>query len=258
MTKIKDIDIVLFPYISTPKLPEDCFIDISNDIAHRNLFLYGNMNSTIHFEYPSFEDHTYCSSCNTSGVNSLFKRKSKEKYLIFRTKDQGSNEVSFVGYYKVGEMYYQKTKMFDNNGFVLGIKAKEVKLIKRGEIIKKASDTFIRRKYNVSWSSKPEIKDRLFEILNNIKDISYNDENRYRDETNKIISIFKNKSKLKEWNSNCQLCSKKKKCFISRKCKQYSKMNQNYFDILNYVYTSNLYSKNVLNQIEKVIIKKGV
>ena len=93
-----DRDIVLFNYYSTRVFLEGCFINISNDLAHRNLFLFKLSDGKIHFEFPVFENHTYNSICNLKGVRSLIKRDTNEKYIIFRTQDQNTKKRYIIGY----------------------------------------------------------------------------------------------------------------------------------------------------------------
>ena len=95
-------DIVLFYYYSSPLLPEDCYLQLSKDIAYRNMFMINNESDKIHFEFPMFEDHSYNTICSTKGLRSLIKRPdSHEKYIIFRTKNIDTGECIIIGYYKI-------------------------------------------------------------------------------------------------------------------------------------------------------------
>jgi len=239
-------DIVLFYYYSSYSTANGCWLNLSKDIALRNMFLRP-CGSVIHFEFPTFEDHSYNSICNGKGLKSLIKRESgNDKYIIFRTKDRDTDINCIIGYYKLGKMYYQETSLFNNNGFIWGIKASPAYLIKKGIIECKYSG----RNYVASWNSK-KWGERLNNLIERIEE-EENVSNLYQSETNKLISIFKNKNKINEWRNMCKSCEEKKDCKIYKCFKRYgNKQNSDMFSVINYIYTSNIYSRNVINDVEK-------
>ncbi|KKL93668.1 hypothetical protein LCGC14_1872390 [marine sediment metagenome] len=247
-------DIVLFYYYSTSPFPTDCYLEISNDIVHRNLFLFKCDDGKIHFEFPMFENHTYNSICNRRGVRSLIKRDNDKKYIIFRTIDKKKRQRHIIGYYKVGKQYYQETNLFNNNGFVCGFEASETHLLKKGDLIFK--DRSIGRGYNVSWHTE-KMNKKLNSFLDKIQDKSVNVSDLYQNETSLLISLFKDKERIEEWRTSCKTCESKKKCYFFKYNERYTKKNpnSNMFDIINKVYNSNIYSKNVLDKIKKIYIR---
>ncbi len=249
-----DRDIVLFNYYSTRVFLEGCFINISNDLAHRNLFLFKLSDGKIHFEFPVFENHTYNSICNLKGVRSLIKRDTNEKYIIFRTQDQNTKKRYIIGYYKIGKTYYQETKIFNNNGFVCGFEASEIHLLKRREIIFK--DNSIGIGHNVSWHLEKWNR-KLNNFLNRIqsKDEDYSD--LYQKETLELVHLFKDEKKMDEWKDFCKTCIKNKQCYFYRYNERYKKKNpkSNMYDLIHKVYNSNIYSKNILDEIPKKYIR---
>lgn len=247
-------DIVLFYYYSSHTFPEDCYLDISSDIVHRNLFLFKCNDGKIHFEFPVFEDHTYNSICNRKGVRSLIKRNNDNKYIIFRTIDKKKRQRYIIGYYKVGREYYQETKLFNNNGFVCGFEASETQLLKRGELTFK--DRSIGIGYNVSWHSEKWNK-KLNSFLDKIQSKSEDVSDMYQNETSLLISLFKDKERIEEWRGSCKACESKKNCYFFKYNERYKKKNpnSNMFDIINKIYNSNIYSKNVLDNIKKMYIR---
>ena len=93
-------DIVLFYYHSSNKLPRSCYLGISDDIAHRNMFLDAR-GPFVHFEFPTFEDHSYSSICNGPGLKRLIERQNgNDKYIIFRTKDRDDDTNHIIGYWR--------------------------------------------------------------------------------------------------------------------------------------------------------------
>ncbi len=250
-----DRDIVLFNYYSTKIFPNDCFLEISNELAHRNLFLFKcSSDGKIHFEFPMFENHSYNSICNRRGVRSLFKRKSKEKYIIFRSQDQNSRHRYIIGYYKISKCYYQETKIFNNDGFVLGFESAERQLLKRKQIVFKDKSFGIG--YNVSWNNS-DINSKLNSFLDKIKDIEEDFSSSYQNETNHLISLFKDKSKMNEWKNYCKTCNNSGKCYFHQYNKRYIQKNpkSDIYGLINYVYTTNIYSKNILDEIPKRYVR---
>lgn len=247
-------DIILFYYYSSPSLPEDCYLELSSDIAYRNMFLLPCAENKIHFEFPMFEDHSYNTICNRKGVRSLIKRPSEnEKYIIFRTKNDDTRDCNIIGFYKIGKAYYQETSMFNNNGFIWGIESKNAHLVKKGEIV--YNGPTIRRGYRISWGS-----DEWNSILNNLlvaikKETNY--ANKYRSETNRLIELFKDIEKINEWKDHCLNCENRNDCTLYRRFTIYnnSHPNTNIYSVINSIYTRNLYSRNVLNTIPKMYLK---
>jgi hypothetical protein len=247
-----DRDILLLCYYSSCELPRECWMGLSNDIAHRNMFLrsYGDV---IHFEFPAFEDHSYNSICYGDGIKSLIKHESEnEKYIIFRTRDQDSHENHIVGYYKVGKAYYQEIDLFDSNGFIWGIEAEPAHLIRKGLI----ESEYQGRNYVSSWHD-----DKWNYKLNKLIDIIDKNENVsdcYQKETNHVINIFQDKRMIEEWKASCNSCRNWQSCRICRYFKYIETHDKsNMFDEIHDVYTSNLYSRNVLHN-NKYVPKKYI
>lgn len=240
-------DIALFFYYSSPVPPEGCFLSLSNEIAYRNMFLMPT-GSKIHFEFPMFEDHSYNTICNLVGLRNLVKRPSEhEKYIIFRTRDH-----DIIGFYRVYRAYYQETKMFNNNGFVWGVEG-EPHLIRRGVV--KYDGPRLRQGFQASWRS-PDWSDRLEGFLSRIK-AEENISGQYQSETNRLVELLKNKRRMREWGIKCLECGSQVRC---RLFTQFSKYNRehpgsNVFSVLNRVYNSNLYSRNVLAETPKIYLK---
>lgn len=245
-------DIIGVYYYSSPKIPDECYLKLSPDILYRNMFFLP-CGEYIHFEFPMFEDHSYNTICNCHGVKNLIKKKSnKDKYILFRTKNCETNESNIVGYYKVGEAYYQKTDMFDNNGFVWGIKSSESHLVKKGSII--YDGPRFPRKYVCSWKSDKWNK-ILSSIISRIQE-EENVEDLYQTETNRLIDIFKSNKKINEWKNHCITCEVKNQCTLNRRYRRYQHYSSSdMFKLFSNVYKSNLYSRNVLEHIPKIKIE---
>lgn len=246
--------ITLFYYHSTRRFPDNCYLEISNNLAHRNLFLFNCNDGKIHFEFPVFEDHSYNSICNRLGVRSLIKKKGNDKYIIFRTMDKDIKKRYIIGYYKVGKTYYQETKLFNNNGFVCGFETSETKLLKRGDIV--FNDKSIGKGHNVSWHNE-KWNSKLNGFLDKIINFSEDASDLYQKETNNLINLFKDENKIREWKEYCEVCQNNKKCYFHKYNKRYIKKNpkSNMFELINTVYTSKLYSKNGLDIIKKKYIR---
>lgn len=247
-------DIVLFYYYSTPTFPDNCYLEISNALAHRNLFLFKCDDGKIHFEFPVFEDHSYNSICNMNGVRSLIKRNTDEKYIIFRTRDNITEKKYIIGYYKVGKTYYQETNKYNNNGFVCGFESSEKFLLKRGEII--FEDRSFGRGYNVSWREK-KINKKLYDFLKLIQKKNEDYSKEYQKETNNLINLFKDENRINEWKEYCKRCSYSDKCYFYNYNEKYKEKNphSNMYSLINTIYNSNMYSKNVLDIIPKKYIR---
>lgn len=244
-------DLYMFYYWSTYKPPEGCWLDISENIAHRNLFLLRDSSGEVHFEFPSFEDHTYNTICQGNNLKSLIKRDSdKDKYILFRTNSPEIDKNIVVGYYKINRAYYQETNLFDDRGYVWSIETDEPYLISSGLV-------------ETDYSERPPVcswrQDKYKKMLNRLIDEVENHKNiqdQYRKETNKLISIFQDSKKMEKWKEYCETCGKKEECVISKKFKKYKrKHSRDMFSVLNNVYNSNLYSKNILKEKTKHYIE---
>lgn len=247
------VDIALFYYYSSPSLPEDCYLGWDQDIAYRNMLMIAPVSKDkIHFEFPVFEDHSYNTICNWKGVKTLIKRPNdNEKYIIFRTKNQDTGASNIIGYYKIDKSFYYETNMFDNNGFVWGIEANETHLLKKDAL--NYNGPQFRQGYKTTWGES-QWKTKLIELKEQISE-KENISQKYQDETNRLISIFKNKSKINEWREFCENCEKKKNCTFYRRNIKYKKEHQSdLFSVIHYAYTTNLYSRNELLNLNKIYI----
>ena len=197
-------------------------------------------------------DHSYNTICNLKGVRSLIKRPSEnEKYIIFRTKNQDTGASNIIGYYKIGKSFYYETNMFNNNGFVWGIKANETHLLKKDALDYNGPQ--LRQGYKTTWGES-EWKTILIKILGQISE-KENISQKYQDETNRLISIFKNKSRINEWREFCENCETKKKCTFYRRNTIYKNKHQSdLFSVIHHAYTTNLYSQNELLKLNKIYI----
>ena len=247
-------DIVSFYYYSNPVFPEKCALGISNQIIHRNIFMLPT-GDKIHFEFPSFEDFSYCSMCNYKGVNSLAERNGGEKYIIFRTTDKTTRKINIVGYFKVGRMYYQETDLFNNNGFTIGIESSEVKLLPRNTIcIPPEEERSFRRGHRVSWKT-PDMKRKLENFLENIDEQTENLKKRYQDETKRLIKMLTNEHEIENWKQICDKCLSKDGCpLIEYRDLWIKKHEIHLFDAIHKAYT-NLYTKSMRDQIPRVYLR---
>lgn len=250
-------DIALFYYYSSPSLSENCYLKWNPDVAYRNMLMIAPISKDkIHFEFPVFEDHSYNTICNLDGVRSLIKRPSEnEKYIILRTKNMDNGKSDIIGYYKVGKCFYYETNMFNNNGFVCGIEAGKTHLLKKDALEYKGPK--LRQGHRVSWNKEEWnaiLNDYLVKISEK-EDISQ----KYQDETKRLISIFKDESKINDWRVACESCEDKNKCKFYRINTKYKKGHRSdLFSVIHYVYTSNLYSRNELLKLEKIYLRHGV
>ncbi len=241
-------DIVLFYYYSSPPVPGVCFLGLLNDIAYRNMFLLPCPGNKIHFEFPMFEDHSYNSICNRLGVREFIKKPSNhEKYIIFRIENR-----NVIGFYRVLRAYYQETKMFNNNGFVWGIEADPYLITKRAV---KYDGPRLRQGYQASWRGKEWAKllDSLLDEIQNHRNIT----EVYRSETIRLVELFKDSPRMKEWEERCLLCEKQSECPIYRRFVGYNEEhpNANMFYVLNRIYNSNVYSRNYLSGIPRIYLR---
>jgi len=218
------------------------------------MFLLKCDDGKIHFEFPMFEDHSYNTICNRIGMRILIRRKAKVKYIIFRTKDIDLKKRYIMGFYKIGKTYFQETKKFNNNGFVCGIESSEVCLLRKGEII--LQDKTIKRGHRSSWTSE-ERNEQLSNFLEEIKSKGHDFSERYRNDTNRLIQLFKDKSKIDEWKNHCMSCSDQEECFFFKYNEKFieKKPHTNMYEIINKIYNTNVYSRNILENIPKRYIR---
>jgi hypothetical protein len=236
-----------------PNLPEECFLEHSNEIAYRNMLLFRLSDKNIHFEFPMFEDHSYNSICNGKGVKNLFRRPvDNEKYIIFRTHNFETQRCNIIGYYKIGRLYYQETRLFNDNGFVLGIETEKTHLIKKGL---EFNDLNLRQGIRVSWNDErwETILHNLLERIESEEDFS----DKYNSDTNRLIRIFQNEVDIRDWRESCQACTLKNKCSFHRRNRLFKRNfpDTDLFSVIYNIYTSNIYSRNYLNSIEKIYVR---
>jgi hypothetical protein len=241
--------IILLYYYCSPPLPKECFLDLSEDIAYRNMLLFRSEDNRIHFELPVFEDHTYNSLCNYHSIVSLVKkfRKYEEVYIIFRARNMEKRESTIIGYYRIGGVYYQETNLFNRNGIVWGLRSEEAYLIRKNAVNcgykSKGSPTSESEKWRGPLNE-------LLEKIRRHKNIS----KVYHEETIRLVDVFKDKEKMNEWKEYCQRCEKQKECKFYRRAKRYNKKNPNsdLYSAINRVYTDTLYSRNELNRLDRI------
>lgn len=241
-------DIVLFYYYASPPVSGSCFLRLSSDIAYRNMFLLPCPGNKIHFEFPVFEDHSYNSICNRLGVRELIKRPANhEKYIIFRTDNK-----DVIGFYRVLRAFYQETDVFNNNGFVWGIEAVPY-LITKGAV--KYEGPRLRQGYQASWRSTEwgELLNRLLHAIQTQSDVS----EVYNSETNRLVELLKDGTKLTEWAENCLACAERGNCRIHREFAKYDRAHPdaNMFYVLGKIYNSNVYSRNYLCGIPRTYLE---
>jgi hypothetical protein len=195
-----------------------------------------------------FEDHSYNSICNRLGMRHFIKRPSNhDKYIILRTENK-----NVIGFYRVLRAYYQETNMFNNNGFVWGIEA-DPYLITKGAV--SYDGPRLRQGYQASWRSKEwaELLHGLLDKIQNHRNVS----DVYRSETIRLVELFKDSQKIKEWEESCLVCVEQSECPIYRKFVRYNEEHPdaNAFFVLNKIYNSNVYSRNYLCGIPKIYLK---
>jgi len=243
-------DIVLLYYYSSPLPSDKCYLQLLNSVVYRNVFLLPCPDGKIHFEFPVFEDDSYNTVCNRRGLRALIERTPEnDKFLLFRTKT-ANHEIT--GFYHVRRAYFQETRMFNNNGFVWGIEA-DAHLVERGSVI--YDGPTVTRGYRKSWSDK-----KWRQVLNDLIDKIQQKENiseLYKSETNRLISLFKDKQAVEGWREKCVVCVDDVKCPIGRNYKRYaiSHPERDMFTALNRIYNSNIYSKNVLDTLPKIYLR---
>ncbi len=140
--------------------------------------------------------------------------------------------------------------MFNNNGFVCGMEASKSHLLKKDTLEYRGPP--LKRGYRLSWHT-PEWKTMLNDILAEIS--KYDDiSQKYQDETNRLISIFRDETKINEWKEYCGQCESK--CTFYRSNVRYTSKNESdLFSVIHHTYTSNLYSRNKLLSLEKIYLQ---
>ena len=243
-------DIVIFYYYSSPLPSATCYLRLLNSVVYRNMFLLPCPDGKIHFEFPVFEDHSYNTVCNRRGLRALVERPSEhDKFILFRTRTT-CHEIT--GFYRVRRAFFQTTRMFNNNGFVWGIEAAP-HLVERGSVIYEGPT--LTRGYRTSWSDQT-----WRQVLNDLVDRVQQKENiseLYSSETNRLIGLFKDEQAVDAWRKKCLSCVEDISCPIGRAYKRYAALHpeRDMFSAVNYVYNSNIYSKNVLETVPRVYLR---
>jgi hypothetical protein len=169
--------------------------------------------------------------------------------LIFQTSSYDDKKKQIIGYYRVGREFYYETKMWDNYGFVWGIESSEVHLLKKDEL--EYVDQKIPRTPPRSWGSNDGWKPILEELINEIAS-KPNIASLYKSETERLVTIFKNPEKLQEWREQCSRCGNRKCTFYNRNRKYQSEnSSSDLISVIQHAYSSNLYSRNVLQDLDK-------
>jgi hypothetical protein len=248
-------DSILFYYYSMPELPENCYLQLNPEIAYRNMLMFPS-SDVIHFELPVFEDHSYNTICNRDGLKALIKLPSEEKYIIFQTYSIKNKKKYIIGYYKVGREFYYKTKMWDNYGYVWGIESFQVHLLKKDDF--EYLGQSIPRTPPRSWSSNDRwrsILDGLIEDISSMPNIAA----LYQSETERLVNLFKNPTKLQEWRDQCSHCGNHNCTFFNRN-RNYRNENpgSDLISVIQHTYSSNLYSRNILQELDKQYLRPRV
>ena len=241
-------DTSLFYYYSMPQLPENCFLNLNNEIAYRNMLMFPS-DDKIHFELPVFEDHSYNTICNKDGLKALIKRPAEnEKYIIFHTSSQKLKKKFIIGYYKVAREFYYETRMWDNYGFVWGIESSQVHLLKKDDL---EYTGIIPRTPPRSWGSNERWGPILEQLLDEISS-RQNIAELYKSETERLVNLFKNPERIREWREHCSCCENNK-CTFSIRNRRYNNVNpeSDLISVIQHAYSSNLYSRNELNNLQK-------
>jgi len=241
-------DSILFYYYSMPQLPENCYLKLNPNIAYRNMLMFPS-GDVIHFELPFFEDHSYNTICNRDGLKALIKRPSEEKYIIFHTKSPEDKKDYIIGYYKVGREFYYKTKMWDNYGYVWGIESSDIHLLNKNNF--EYLGPRIPRTPPRSWGSNEKWGPILDGLIDKIS-LRPNIANIYQSETQRLVNLFKSSERLLEWREHCSRCGNHRCTFYNRNCRyQGENPESDLIDVIEYAYSKNLYSRNVLQDLEK-------
>lgn len=247
-------DSILFYYYSMPELPEYCYLNLKPEIAYRNMLMFPS-DDVIHFELPVFEDHSYNTICNREGLKALIKRPSEnEKYIIFQTYSKESERKQIIGYYRVGREFYYETKMWDNYGFVWGIESSHVHLLKKDDL--EYTGQKIPRTPPRSWGSNESWGPILDELIDEISS-RQNIASLYKSETERLVNLFKNQTKLQEWREQCNQCGNINCTFFNRN-RRYNNENpeSDLISVIQHAYSSNLYSRNELQNLHKHYLRE--
>ncbi len=240
---------ILFYYYSMPELPKYCYLNLKPEIAYRNMLMFPS-DDVIHFELPVFEDHSYNTICNRDGLKALIKCPSEnEKYIIFQTRSKKDGKKYIIGYYQVGREFYYETKMWDNYGFVWGIESSQVHLLKKDEL--EYLGQKMPRTPPRSWGSNDSWGPILEGLIDDIS-TRPNIASLYQSETERLVSLFKNPQKLQEWREQCSRCGNRNCTFFNRNKKyQNENSDSDLISVIQHAYSSNLYSRNVLQDLHK-------
>lgn len=237
-------------------MPDCCYLQMRPDIAYRNMLLLPCENKRIHFELPFFEDHSYNTICNRYGVMSIIQRpESNEKFILFKTTNQMTGEASVVGYYRVGQAYYQESKVFNNNGFVWGFSAAEPHLVKLREVIFDVPRPG--RGYKKTWDTDSRWPPILRDLLRRAR-AKADCASIYRAETNRLVSLLKDERQVSEWRRQCGSCDARLECAVHR---HYSKIEResgcDMYSAINRIYRGTIYSRNLLSKSRRILIRGG-
>lgn len=248
----------LFYYYSLPTLSKKCYLNLNPDVAYRNMLLLQNHDKYIHFEFPVFEDHSYNTICNRTGLRAIIEHdptSKKDRYLIFQTFDKQSKRKFIIGYYRISRPFYYETRKWDNFGYVWGIESDEVHLIKKGALPYEGPK--ISPGSRRSWSESERydwnaiISHYLLEIKKheNIKDL-------YQSETNRLIDIFQDIEKINEWRKYCEKCNEKCQ-FYQENLRKIKAGKTDQFSFIHQAHTTDLYSRNDLLKLKKNYLRLG-
>lgn len=242
-------DTILFYYYSMPELPNYCYLKLRPEIAYRNMLMFPYQD-VIHFELPVFEDQSYNTICNRDGLKALIKRQSgNEKYIILQTRSIKTGKKYIIGYYRIGRKFYYETKMWDNYGFVWGIESSNVHLLKKDEL--EYTGQKIPRTPPRSWGSNNSwgpILEGLIEEISSRPNIA----SLYQSETERLVRLFKDPLQLQKWREQCSRCGNRK-CTFFNKNRNYQNetSHSDLISVIQHAYSSNLYSRNVLQNLHK-------
>jgi len=242
-------DSILFYYYSMSELPDYCFLNLKPEIAYRNMLMFPSQD-VIHFELPVFEDHSYNTICNRDGLKALIKRSPEnEKHIIFQTKSNDDGKKYIIGYYRVGREFFYETKMWDNYGYVWGIESSQVHLLKKDELeyVGQKTPRTPPRSWGSNGSWKPILEGLIDEISSRPNIASL-----YKSESERMVNLFKNPQKLQEWRERCSHCGNRKCTFFNRNQRYHNEHpDSDLISVIQHAYSSNLYSRNVLEKLDK-------
>jgi len=242
-------DSILFYYYSMPELPDYCYLNLKHEVAYRNMLMFPSQD-VIHFELPVFEDHSYNTICNRDGLKALIKRPPEnEKYVIFQTKSNEDGKKHIIGYYRLGRKFFYATKMWDNYGYVWGFESSDVHLLKKDEL--EYVGQKIPRTPPRSWGSNDRWKPILEGLIDEISSRP-NIASLYKSEAERLVNLFKNPQKLQEWREKCCHCGNRDCTFFNRNRRYRNEHpDSDLISVIQHAYSSNLYSRNVLQNLDK-------